>query len=62
MINSVIHGDCLEVMKAIPDKSIDAVITDPPYGIGISHWDSVIDISAFTTEVKRISKDFYCFF
>ena len=27
-------GDCLEVMKSIPDKSIDAVITDPPYGIG----------------------------
>jgi len=27
-------GDCLEVMKSIPDKSVDAVITDPPYGIG----------------------------
>ena len=27
-------GDCLEVMKSIPDKSIDAVITDPPYGLG----------------------------
>jgi len=26
-------GDCLEVMKSIPDKSVDAVITDPPYGI-----------------------------
>ena len=29
-------GDCLEVMKSIPDKSVDAVITDPPYGIGIN--------------------------
>ena len=29
-------GDCLEVMKEIPDKSVDAVITDPPYGIGES--------------------------
>jgi len=27
------HGDCLEVMRSIPEKSIDAVITDPPYGI-----------------------------
>ena len=27
----LIHGDCLEVMKDIPDKSIDAIITDPPY-------------------------------
>lgn len=28
----VIHGDCLEKMKLIPDGSIDAIITDPPYG------------------------------
>ena len=26
------HGDCLEVMRTIPDASLDAVITDPPYG------------------------------
>jgi len=32
-INKVIQGDCLEVMKDIPDKSIDLVLTDPPYGI-----------------------------
>jgi len=32
-INKVIQGDCLEVMKNIPDKSIDLVLTDPPYGI-----------------------------
>lgn len=34
LINTVIQGDCLEVMKQIPDKSIDLVLTDPPYGIG----------------------------
>jgi DNA modification methylase len=34
MTVELILGDCLEVMKSIPDKSIDAVITDPPYGIG----------------------------
>jgi len=34
MLNKVICGDCLEVMKDIPDKSIDLVLTDPPYGIG----------------------------
>jgi DNA modification methylase len=33
MINQVICGDCLEVMKHIPDKSVDLVLTDPPYGI-----------------------------
>ena len=32
-INKVIQGDCLEVMKHIPDKSIDLILTDPPYGI-----------------------------
>lgn len=32
-INKVICGDCLEVMKAIPDGSVDLVITDPPYGL-----------------------------
>ena len=34
MINiKLIHGDCLEKMKDIPEKSIDMVLTDPPYGI-----------------------------
>lgn len=33
LINKITHGDCLEVMKTIPDKSIDLVLTDPPYGI-----------------------------
>ena len=32
-INQIIHGDCLEVMKGLPDGSVNAVITDPPYGI-----------------------------
>jgi len=32
-------GDCLEVMKGMPDKSVDAVITDPPYGIDKESWD-----------------------
>ena len=35
-------GDCLEVMKSIPDKSVDAVITDPPYELGFmgKAWDN----------------------
>ena len=34
MINQIICGDCLEVMKCIPDKSVDLVLTDPPYNVG----------------------------
>ena len=32
-VNKVIHGDCLDVMREMPDKCIDLVLTDPPYGI-----------------------------
>lgn len=34
-INHVLHGDCLDLMRMMPDKCIDLVLTDPPYGIGI---------------------------
>lgn len=60
--NQIIHGDCFEILKSIPDGSIDAVITDPPYGIGLAKWDTVIDIPLFTKEVKRVTNGFYSFF
>ena len=36
------HGDCLELMKNIPDGYVDLVLTDPPYGTTACKWDSVI--------------------
>lgn len=35
-------GDCLDIMKTLPDNSVDAVVTDPPYGLGFmgKHWDT----------------------
>ena len=36
-INKIICGDCLEVMKGIPDGSIDMIITSPPYNVGIDY-------------------------
>lgn len=33
-LNKIIHADCLDIMRDMPDKSIDLVLTDPPYGIG----------------------------
>jgi len=41
----LIQGDCLTVMKDIPDKSVDMVLTDPPYGTTACKWDSVIDFA-----------------
>ena len=61
-INQVLLGDAIEVMKSLPDNSVDAVITDPPYAIGVADWDVAIDIAEFTIEVKRVCKGFYAFF
>tara|TARA_R110000796_G_scaffold127874_1_gene243294 strand:+ start:243 stop:1034 length:792 start_codon:yes stop_codon:yes gene_type:complete len=49
-------GDCLEVMKSIPDGSIDAIITDPPYGTTACKWDSVIDFELMWEQLNRIIK------
>ena len=36
------HGDCLELMKDIPDKSIDMILCDLPYGTTACKWDIII--------------------
>lgn len=36
------QGDCLELMKDIPDKSVDLILTDLPYGTTACKWDSII--------------------
>lgn len=50
------QGDCLELMKNIPDKSVDLVLTDPPYGTTACKWDSVIPLEPMWKELKRITK------
>lgn len=50
------NGDCLEVMKQIPDGSIDMVLCDLPYGILDFQWDTVIDGKKLFAEYKRICK------
>jgi site-specific DNA-methyltransferase (adenine-specific) len=52
----LLHGDCLELMKGIPDGSIDAIITDPPYGTTACKWDSVIDFELMWEQLNRIIK------
>ena len=51
------HGDCLELMKNIPDKSIDCIICDLPYGTTACKWDSVIPFEPLWEQYNRIIKD-----
>tara|TARA_R110002012_G_scaffold91424_4_gene222634 strand:- start:3585 stop:4304 length:720 start_codon:yes stop_codon:yes gene_type:complete len=50
------QGDCLELMKDIPDGSVDMVLTDPPYGTTACKWDSIIPFEPMWEQLKRIIK------
>jgi site-specific DNA-methyltransferase (adenine-specific) len=50
-------GDCLDLLPSIPDKSIDLIITDLPYGTTCCAWDTCIDLDKLWPEYKRIIKD-----
>ncbi len=72
-LNTIIHGDCFEVMKSLPDKCVDMVLTDPPYGISYKtgyrkekdhKFSTVIDnddnldwLPEFSVQLNRILKD-----
>ena len=51
------NGDCLELMKNIPDKSIDMILCDLPYGTTTCKWDVIIPFEPLWTEYRRIIKD-----
>ena len=55
--NKVIQGDCLDVMATMPDKSVDMILCDLPYGTTQNKWDSVIDLEKLWAEYTRIIKD-----
>lgn len=55
--NQIILGDCLEVMKTMADKSVDLVLTDPPYGTTGLEWDIVANFNLMWAQLKRITKD-----
>lgn len=52
----LLKGDCLELMKTIKSGSVDAIITDPPYGTTACKWDSVIDFDLMWEQLNRIIK------
>jgi len=70
---TAVHGDCMEYMKSLPDKSFDLAIVDPPYGIGVNKmtlgngknkvyrgandWDNQAPDEAYFKELVRVSKN-----
>ena len=65
---SLYLGDCIAALKALPDKSVDLVLTDPPYGLKISSnpfrqkfprkdWDDFIPTKEYFDEMRRVSKN-----
>ena len=50
----LMHGDCLDLMKGLPDQSIDMVLADLPYGTTRCRWDSQIDLPALWSQYNRI--------
>ena len=55
--NKCYLGDCLEIMKDIPDKSVDMVLCDLPYGTTANKWDSIISFENLWGGYERIIKD-----
>lgn len=51
------HGDCLVEMNKIVDKSVDMILTDPPYGTTQCKWDSIIPFDKMWEQLNRIVKD-----
>lgn len=55
-INKIYNMDCIEGMKLIPDWSIDAIITDPPYWTTACKWDTIIPFDLMREQLNRIIK------
>lgn len=57
LLNKVLQGDCLKLMKEIPDGSVDLILCDLPYGKTACKWDSVIPFKPMWEQYERLIKD-----
>lgn len=57
MTEKLLQGDCLELLKGIPDGSVDMILCDLPYGTTRNEWDTVINFDELWKQYKRIIKD-----
>ena len=67
--NKIINADCLDILKQLPDKCIDLVLTDPPYGMNfqsnhrkekyekIANDDNLLWLPEYVKEIARVKKD-----
>ena len=53
----ILLGDCLELMKDIPNGSIDMILADLPYGTTACKWDTIIPFEPLWEQYKRVIKD-----
>lgn len=55
---TVLHGDCVEILRTLPEASIDAIVTDPPYGLGFmgKKWDELPPGPEWAAECLRVLK------
>tara|TARA_R110002020_G_scaffold109349_1_gene252975 strand:- start:407 stop:1150 length:744 start_codon:yes stop_codon:yes gene_type:complete len=53
----LINDDCLKVLPTLADKSVDLILTDPPYGTSACKWDSILPFEPMWKELKRIIKE-----
>ena len=56
-LNKIYNEDCLELMKGIPDKSIDMILADLPYGTTACKWDTIIPFEPLWEQYERVIKD-----
>lgn len=57
MVRNLFNGDCLEIMKQIPDGSVDMVLCDLPYGTTACKWDVVIPFDKLWKQYERVCKE-----
>lgn len=55
-LNKIHHGDCLELMRDIPNESVDMILSDLPYGTTQNKWDSIIPLDKLWEQYERVIK------
>lgn len=57
LVDTIVLGDCLEKLPSVPDKSVDMVLCDLPYGTTACKWDTIIPMDRLWAEYRHVTKD-----